>query len=297
MAKNKQNRISYFSIVIIILLSLAYKYLYPEGIPGSGQTTGIHLEKGTATVHFIDVGQGDSIYIKTSTHDILIDAGERGDIVTKYLKEQQVDDLELVISTHPHSDHIGGLIDVLENIPVEEVIDPGVVHTSKTFEDYLTLIDEKGIRFTEGRAGMRRTIEDGTILEILSPAAPDSDDLNNASIVAKFTYGTVSFLFTGDAEKSTEKEILSAGSNLKSTVLKAGHHGSSTSTSDDFLEAVSPKAAVIMCGTGNSYGHPHEEILEKLESADIDIYRTDLLGTIVIETDGKNYRVSSDKGE
>lgn len=296
MAKKKQSRISCISIVIIILLSIVYKFLYPEGILDN-QTGGDHLEKGTVIVHFIDVGQGDAIYIKTPTQDILIDAGERGDIVTEYLKEQNVEDLELVIGTHPHSDHIGGLINVFKNFPVDEVIDPGVVHTSKTFEDYLTLIDEKDIKFTEGRASMKRTLEDGIILEVFSPASPDSSDLNNASIVAKFTYGTVSFLFTGDAESSMEKEMLSAGYNLKSTVLKASHHGSSTSTSDDFLSAVSPKAAVVMCGTGNSYGHPHKEFLEKMEAADIDIYRTDLLGTIVIETDGKNYHVSSDKAD
>lgn len=297
MAKKKQSRISYISIVVLILLSVLYKFLNPQGILDSSQAGGVHLEKGTAVVHFIDVGQGDAIYIKTPTQDILIDAGEQGDIVTEYLKEQKVDDLELVIGTHPHSDHIGGLVDVLENFPVEEVIDPGIVHTSKTYEDYLTLIDEKDIQFTEGRAGMQRTLEDGTTLEIFSPASPDSNDLNNASIVAKFTYGTVSFLFAGDAGSSMEKEMLSAGYNLKSTILKVGHHGSSTSTSDDFLKAVSPKAAVIMCGTGNSYGHPHEELLERLETAGIDTYRTDLLGSIRIETDGKNYNINSDKTE
>lgn len=174
-------------------------------------------------------------------------------------------------------------------------MDPGVVHTSKTFEDYLVLIDEKDIDFTAARAGMKRTFEDGTVLEILSPDSPSEDDLNNASIVARLTYGKVSFLFTGDAEIPSENAMLDAMSPLRSTILKAGHHGSSTSTVDAFLEAVSPEAVVIMCGADNSYGHPHREVLEKLEDADIKVFRTDIHGTIIVSTDGKSYGISYDK--
>ena len=295
MAKRKQNRITLSTILIVLLFLGLYSLLDSTGVLDGGRIAGLNPEGGPAEVHFIDVGQGDSIYIRTPSQDILIDAGERGDTVVDYLKGQNVDDLELVIGTHPHSDHIGGLVDVLEEIPAEEVVDPGVVTTSKTYEDYLTLIDARDITFTEGRAGMKRTFEDGTVLEIFSPASPDEDDLNEASVVAKLTYGKISFLFTGDAGTKSEKEMLKSGYPLKSTVLKAGHHGSSTSTSDDFLEAVSPEAAVIPCGAGNSYGHPHKETLEKLEAADIDIYRTDIMGTIVAETDGKTYEITTER--
>lgn len=281
-------------VLIAVLLAAALMTGYSELIhklfPGNTQDT-----VGELQVHFIDVGQGDSIYIKTPSKNILIDAGERGDTVVNYLKELDVSSLDLVISTHPHSDHIGGLVNVLRALEVKEVIDPGIVHTSKTFEDYLTLIDEKDIVFTEGWPGDVRDLGDSVMLEILHPREPKSNDLNNASVVARLSFGEISFLFTGDAEKKSEKEILDQGFDIKSTILKAGHHGSSTSTGEDFLNAVSPETVIIMCGEGNSYGHPHEEIIEMLESYDINIYRTDISGTIVIITDGKTYEVSTEK--
>ena len=288
MAKRKQNKITFSTILILLLFFGLYLLLDSAGALGGSP---ISHPKGTVQVHFIDVGQGDAIYIRTPSQDILIDAGERGDTVLDYLRNQKVDDLELVIGTHPHSDHIGGLIDVLGEIPTKEIVDPGIVHTSKTYEDYLRQIDAKNIRFTEGRAGMKRTFEDGVVLEILSPVSPDEDDLNESSVVTRLTYGKISFLFAGDAGIQSEKEMLKGGPSLRSTVLKVGHHGSSTGTGDDFLKAVAPKAAVILCGAGNSYGHPHKEILEKLKAADIDIYRTDIMGTIVMETDGSTYKV------
>ncbi len=250
------------------------------------------IAQGELRVHFIDVGQGDSILIKASSQNILIDGGERGNTVVDYLKDLGIDQLDMVIGTHPHSDHKGGLINVLQNIKVREVVDPAVVHTSKTFEDYLTLIDEKNIKFTEGRAGMRRKLDDGAVIEILHPSDPSDKHLNDASIVAKLTFGNITFMFPGDAQKASEEEILTRGGDLNSTVLKVGHHGSDSSTSDAFLEAVSPEVAVIMVGEGNSYGHPHDEILERLANARVKVYRTDVHGTIIITTDGQTYDVN-----
>lgn len=247
---------------------------------------------GQLVAHFIDVGQGDAILIQTPTKNILIDAGEQGNTVVNYLESKGVTHLDLVIGTHPHSDHIGGLVNVLQSIPVDEVIDPGVVHTTKTFEDYLTLIDQKDITFTEGRAGMSRDLGGGASMKVLHPSSPSSSDLNNASVVVRVTFGKTSFMLTGDAESESESQILSRGYALNSTVLKVGHHGSRTSTSSAFLSAVNPSVAVIMCGTGNSYGHPHEETLAKLANAGVDIYRTDVQGTIVITTDGQTYEVN-----
>lgn len=246
---------------------------------------------GRLEVHFIDVGQGDAILVKTPGKNILIDAGWRGDTVVNYLRSEGVESLDLVIGTHPHADHIGGLINVMEQISVREVFDPGVVHTTKTFEDYLTVIDQKNIIFTEGRTGLERDIGGGAVLEIIHPSSPSEDHLNNASIVARVAFGQISFLFTGDAEKEAEGEILNRGYNPESTILKVGHHGSSTSTTQAFLRAVNPEAAVIMCGEDNQYGHPHEETVDRLTAAGVDIYRTDLHGTIVISTDGQSYSV------
>lgn len=169
----------------------------------------------------------------------MIDAGGRnaGIDVVKYLKNHNVSSLDLVISTHPHEDHIGGLVQVLDVIPVKEVIDPAVAHTTKTFEKYLTLIDEKDITFTEGHAGMSRELRGGAALEILHPVSPSSEHLNNASVVTRLTFGETAFLFAGDAEEEAEAEMLRRGADLKSTVLKVGHHGSRISSSKEFLQA------------------------------------------------------------
>ena len=158
----------------------------------------------------------------------------------EYLKEAGISGIDLVISTHPHEDHLGGLISVLKSFTVREVMDPAVVHTTRTFEEYLTLIDEKGIKFTEGRAGMSRELGSSATLEILHPASPQAEHLNNASLVARLTCGKLSFLFTGDAEKEAEAEMLRRGADLDSTVLKVAHHGSRSSTTAEFLGAVAP---------------------------------------------------------
>lgn len=273
---------------------------YEESVPGDkpdNEEERAPLSQGSLAVYFIDVGQGDAILIQAPAAAVLIDGGPRaaGRKVVEYLKQAGISGIDLVISTHPHEDHIGGLISVLKAFPVGEVIDPAVVHTTRTFEEYLTLIDEKDIKFTEGRAGMSRELGGAAVLEILHPASPSAKHLNNASIVVRLTYGEVSFLFTGDAEKEAEAEMLKRGLNLAGTVLKIGHHGSRTSSTAEFLKAVAPEVAVIMCGKDNLYGHPHEETLKKLADAGVEIYRTDLHGTIVVTTDGQAYDVNIER--
>lgn len=249
---------------------------------------------GKTIVHFINVGQGDSILIQAPGKIVLIDGGSKsqGSTVVNYLKKLGITTIDYVIATHPHEDHIGGLIDVLKNFTVREVIDTGVPHTTKTFEEYLTLIDQKDINFTEGRAGQKYDLGGGSELRILHPTSPSANNLNNASVVTRLTFGSTSFLFAGDAESASETEILSRGGTLASTVLKVGHHGSSTSTTQNFLNAIKPAMAVIMVGS-NSYGHPTDQTLKRLHEAKIQIFRTDKNGTIVMTSDGS--KVTADK--
>ena len=246
---------------------------------------------GKLEVHFIDVGQGDSILIKTPLKNILIDGGPSGNTALDYLKNQGVVKLDYVISTHPHEDHIGGLINIIKSIPVAEIIDPAVVHTTQIYEEYIELIDQEGAFFTEGRAGMRLNLGSGAAMTILHPTSPSASDLNNACIVARLTFGEISFLFAGDAGAPSESQILKRSDVLRSTILKVGHHGSEKATTQDFLDKVKPEAAVIMCGKDNTYGYPHKDILERLSTANIEIYRTDLHGNIVVITDGKTYSI------
>lgn len=170
-----------------------------------------------------------------------------------------------------------------------------MIHTTKTYEEYLTLIDQKNIKFTEGRAGLNRNLDEGIIMHFFHPTTPSTKNLNDVSIVAKVNYNQVSFLFTGDAETGAEEEMISRGANLRSTVLKVGHHGSRTSTSPAFLGVVSPAVAVIMLGADNKYGHPHPETLNQLAAAGVEVYRTDLHGTIIIATDGEKIRIQTEK--
>ena len=253
------------------------------------------------SVHFIDVGQGDAILIQheSENKNMLIDGGDRwnwvGEKLVGYLNQQGVEQVDAVVSTHPHADHIGGLDDVIRNFEVRRVYDSGRVHTTQTFENYLMLIDEKDIPYHTPRTG--DTIELGELVfQVLHPGEEVEDySLNDASIVLRLEYHEISFLFTGDAEYQAEREMVAAAEEpdfeLESTILKVGHHGSSTSTSDFFLEAVNPEAAVIQVGQDNRFGHPAAEVLEALANQNIEIYRNDLHGDIVIETDGVDYQV------
>lgn len=249
---------------------------------------------GDLEVHFIDVGQGDCILIKQDEYNMLIDAGDNkyGQTVVNYLKQNGVSTLDYIIGTHPHADHIGGLDDVIYAFNVKKIILPDVIHTTKTFEDVLIAIQDKELKITIPNVGDTYKLGNANFT-ILAPNSDSYDNLNNYSIVTKLEYGNTSFLFTGDAESTSENEILSNNYNLQSDVLKVGHHGSNTSTTSNFLNAVNPKYAVIQVGTNNKYNHPDNETITKLQQKNIEIYRNDLNGTIIATSNGKNIKFNT----
>ena len=199
-----------------------------------------------------------------------------------------------MIATHPHADHIGGLIDVFHSFVVGEVIDPGVTHTTMTYNNYMATIDFYDIPFTVGRKGMEWSLSENADFRLLHPQNPSSDHLNNASVVALVSLGEITLLLTGDAEKEAEQEMLADAHLLAADILKVGHHGSWTSSTTAFLDAVQPEISVIMCGIDNDYGHPHGVALERLQASGTEIFRTDLNGSIVIFSDGQEYVISTE---
>lgn len=253
----------------------------------------------TVRVHFIDVGQGDSILIENGSEAVLIDAGEndKGGIVNAYLKNKGIEKLNIAVGTHPHSDHIGGLDTVLEKVPADEVWQPDIpdsaIPTNRTYEGLLDAIDACGAADYIVGPGDTVKVCGGT-LEVLGPVKL-YEDLNDASLVLKFTFGEKSFLFTGDMEKPAEADLIASGADLDADVLKMGHHGSSTSSGNAFLEKVSPDVYVIQCGENNDYGHPHREIRQMLKEKNAENWRTDLNGHIVMTCDGKTITTSSQK--
>lgn len=244
-------------------------------------------------VHFIDVGQGDSIFIESPNgQTMLIDGGVKGvgQEVVAYLQAQGVQKLNAVVATHPDADHIGGLIAVLNSIEIEQFYDSGKVHTSQTFEEMLTLIDTKNIPYHVPKTGDTLTFDEAVTVKVIhaDETAPDNND---ASIVLKVSYGDVSFLLTGDAGVELEKEMLTQ--DVKATVLKAGHHGSNTSSSQSFIQAVHPEVTVLSYGEDNKYGHPHTEVVERLQAVGSKIYATAEAGTVIVSTDGVNYEANA----
>ena len=248
----------------------------------------IQAEDVLLRVDFLNVGQADCALLSTKGHYMVIDGGNNGDADTilSYLEGQGVEKLDAVVGTPPHEDHIGSLDAIINHFDVDAVYMPKIMHTSKTFEDVLDAVANKGLKIKSPDPG--DTIDfNGLEIEVLGPQR-EYKDFNNNSIVLKVNAGETAFLFTGDAEETAEKDILQADYDLQADVLKVGHHGSSTSSSQAFLQAVKPKYAVISVGVGNSYHHPEEEALQRLQSIGAEIYRTDLQGNIVCTTDGKN---------
>jgi len=245
-------------------------------------------------VHFLDVGQADSILLELPDgQNLLIDAGNRadGDLVVDYIKARGINRLDYVIGTHPHEDHIGGLAQVIHSFDIGRFYMPRVIHTSKTFEDLLIVVKDQGIKIKTARAGVNLIEQDQLKAYFLSPVRDHYDNLNHWSAVLQLIYGNTSFLFTGDTESINEFEMLTLSSKrTQADVLKVGHHGSDSSTTEHFLKALNSSYAVISVGKDNPYGHPSPVVLKRLQEHGVVTFRTDELGTIKCYSDGEKIR-------
>lgn len=265
--------------------------------------------QGQVVIKMLNVGQGDSILIETAEQTVLIDTSDvdERDKLQRELQKAGVRKIDKVILTHPHADHIGGMDVLLANYDVKAVYDNGMPSTSKLYRSYMKTVKAKGIEHKGLKAGDELDFGSGARFKVLAPSAALVEqgsqkgykhDPNNESVVGRLTFGKFSMMFTGDAEKQAEKQVLSSfAGEIQSTVLKSGHHGSKTSSSADFLRAVRPEAALISCGQGNDYGHPHKETMKKYAAMKLKVYETDRNGTITITTDGQGYSIAAEQGD
>lgn len=252
------------------------------------------------TVNFLDIGQGDAIFIEAPNHNqVLIDGGrgsavlaELGEVMPFYDRE-----IDLIISTHPDSDHLGGLIEVVKRYKVNKILTTSVNSDTKEFEEWERVIQEKNIPVQIAKAGQIITLSKNVKMEVVSPSEDyenkNVEDLNHTSIVNRLVFGDLEILFTGDAEEKRERELLLSGVNLDADILKVGHHGSKKSTTSEFIKAVSPEVAIIQVGENNRYNHPTKEVLERL--AGITIYRNDKNGRIEVKSNGRGYKIKKEK--
>lgn len=297
----KNKKLIYLLIIIVISVVSAvfgvdnYDKIFNGESEPAAET--VDTQADSFEVHYIDVGQGDCSLIICDGQTLLIDAGENGHEieVLDYLRLKKIDKLDYIIASHQHSDHIGGLPEVLDEIGTDNLIMPRLTKeqtpTNSTYTAFLNSIKNSGAKVIASKVGAAYTLGSATF-EILGPVTDDAEDINNMSVVVKMTYGENTFLFTGDAEKEEEREIIATGADLDCDVLKVGHHGSGTSSGVDFLDAVTPEICVIQVGADNDYGHPHDNIVKRLMKYADDVYRTDLCGDIVITSDGVNLSVS-----
>ena len=246
--------------------------------------------EGTLEVHYIDVGQGDATLIKCGSHAMLIDGGNnnKGTTVQLYLKKQGVESLDYVIGTHPDADHIGGLDVIVYKYNCDTVIMPDYEKDTKTYQELVDVIHDKNMKITYPVVGEQYALGEAKFTIIASNSNSYGGNANDYSVAILLEYGKNRFLFTGDAEETSEAEMLTNGIDISADVYKVAHHGSRSASTQEFLNAVHPKYAVISCGEGNSYGHPHAEVLNRLRSMGVEVFRTDEQGSIIASSDGEN---------
>lgn len=280
-----------FLLMILLAAFIAFRFRNNVQSP---------LPEDKLAVCFIDVGQGDSVFLSAGGKNMLIDCGESeaADGVIRFLNENNVEKLDYVVATHPHSDHMGGMYKIVDQFEIGEMIVPHLddsdIPTTRYYEKFLDSCDARGLSLTEAKLG--RTIELGDAeAEIIAPCRPGYDNTNNYSVGLFLTHGENTFIFTGDAESLAEKEMVKSGSLRHADVYKAGHHGSDTSSCEEFMAEITPDYAVISCGEGNSYGHPQKQTLKEIGRYTDKIYRTDLDGTVTFVSDGKKLTVNTEK--
>ena len=239
-------------------------------------------------IHFIDVGQGDATLIQINNKNLLIDSGpaNASTALIKYLKEQGVSQLDTILVTHPHEDHIGNMDSILKHFKVLNFYAPKKSNPSDSFKAMVQDLKKQALKINIAQAGVSLDLGAGITSNIIAPIQSDYHELNNYSAVLKITYGSTNFLFMGDAEKESERQLLASKQDFKADVIKLGHHGSNSSSSIEFLNRVSPSYAIISCGKFNDYGHPHKDTLDSLKSKSIPAYRTDIDKTILLKSDG-----------
>lgn len=265
----------------------------------AGCLAGVGVQAGASDmqVHFLDVGQGLSVLVQCDGENLIYDGGDKeaSSFVVAYLKEQGVDQIDYMVSSHYDSDHLAGLVGCLNAFSVENVIGSDYVHDSKLYKSFMDSVNKNGLTMQYPDAGDTFTLGSAQV-EILGPESTSSDS-NNNSVVVKITNGEDRFVIPGDAESDEESSMIASGEDLGCDVLVLGHHGSATSTSWDWLAAATPEYAVISCGQDNQYGHPHIETLEKMQAMDIEIFRTDEQGTVVAESSGNGITWSTNPSD
>lgn len=304
MAKHKKIKKNikrnFFEILIILLAFLIInnqdkiKNLFNQN-NNQNQNDYINTNNDLLKVHYLDVGQGDSIFIELPNNEtMLIDAAEsyQSENIINYLKNLNYQKIDYVIGTHPHTDHIGGLKDIINTFEIGKIYMPKVVSTTKTYESLLMAIKNKNLKINTAKAGTSIIDTDALKINILAPNNSTYTELNNYSVVTKITYGTTKFLFMGDAEKLSENEIKE---NVSADVIKIGHHGSNTSSSIDFIKKVNAKYGIISVGLNNKYNLPKEETITNWENSGTMIYLTSINGTIRASSDGTNIKIESEK--
>lgn len=287
-------------VAVIILVLNAFGFNVPEIIDATKSE--LDIVSGTnkdvkkldissdLRVFFIDVGQADCILVQSNGENMLIDAGNNADgkKISNYFKALGIKKFKYVVGTHPHEDHIGGLDNIIRDFDVNKVFMPDVVSTTTTYTSILDELEKQNKKVTIPKTGSKYKIGNAEFTIIYLD--DDPEDLNNDSIIIKLAYGKQSFLFMADAESKVEERIINK--DISATVLKVGHHGSRYGSTTDFLNKVNPKYVVVSCGKNNDYGHPHKEFLKRIKKIKAEVYRTDKMGTILFETNGKSMDIS-----